>query len=129
MHEAFNTRGGQFGFIVATTEGKVYREDAVTWDEIPRDAKIVGLKIVHLPTSHVYVNLTGYGRYFFGNEAVTARTSGFARHSAKVFGGCNGDKAMFVKLGFDGILPQFLQREEVSVASLGMSDHAFRQGV
>lgn len=133
MHAAFNTRNGQFGFIVETDDGRIFREDKVTWDEIPHDVRIKKLKIAHLPTDHAYLEMGAFARYFFSNQATTRRDTGLMWHVSKMFGGCKcfiGDeKAMVVKLGFERLMPQFLQNEEVSVASLGLDARAFRLGV
>ena len=133
MHDTFNTRGGQFGFIVKLTDGRVFREDKVTWDEVPRDVRVESLAIAHLSTDHHYFDMTNYARYLFCNEAKEGRASGLARHSAKIFVGCgvggDNERAHVIKLDFDGLRPKVIMDEEMSVSQLAMEPSAFRLGV
>lgn len=95
---AFNTRGGEYGFLVELHDGTQLVESHVLWDDVPVDAHIAALRFVHLKTGVALANLTAFDRYFFMNEAIGVTTFGASGvgasgtyHEAKIFGGIKRD--------------------------------------
>jgi hypothetical protein len=129
MHDRFSTRGGHFGFVALLADGRIMREDQVTWDEVPADVAIASLAIVHLRLGHKYVSLEGFGRYFFSNQAGQSAI-GPMIHTGKLVGAVrkNGGGATEIFIDFDGVLPRVRQRE-YPPAEIPFAPSALRQGV
>jgi hypothetical protein len=126
MHDQFNTRNGNIGFVVTLADGTVLREDQVTWDEVPTNQPLRKLAIVHLPSGHEYIALANFQRVLFSNVARAGKTTQESVHVGKLVGGVNGDKAVTVVLDFSvGQIPT-VDKREMPTADLPYTPTTFR---
>jgi len=68
---------------------------------------------------------------FFPNVSAAHRLAGNGGQGSlvgKVLGGCNGDDAVQILVGFDNGRPAF-QKRGCKISELGYSSHAFRDGL
>lgn len=131
----FNTQGGAIGFRAELADGRVFEELRCTWDDVPKDAALKALKLVHFRTGHVFATCDGYAEYFFSNEATeTMGMAGRGRvmmHSAKIFGGVRASgEVNIVRLTWprDAVVP-IGRRVECAREDLLLSPAAFRLGL
>ena len=128
MHDAANTAGGRYGFVVNTADGRRFRERDVLWDEIPHDAHVTQLALMDFSTDTTLLELAGFAEYYFANEAVS-RPFVTAILTGKIFGGVRSDGSVReVRINFVGGCPIGSPTRECRKAQLTYSSGSFRQG-
>lgn len=95
MHDPANTLSGRYGFLACYPGGIQRSEDVYLWDELLLEEPILALKLVNLKTGEVHLELEGFIKFFFANEAVSGQHFQQAivtpyertKLTAKIFGG------------------------------------------
>jgi hypothetical protein len=124
MHDTFNTRGGEYGFVCVFNDDTVLSEKDVVWDEVVKPIKT--LSLVHFQTGHQFLTMQNYERYIFSNiaKAVKGAAPG---HAGKVFGGVNGDKAVVLEIDLTSLPPQ-VKKTELASKDLQYIPSTYKEG-
>lgn len=123
-HDAVNTCGGKYGFVAEYADGVRVTEMDKVWDDV--EPGLVSLSIFDFHTSQRLLELRGYERYFFANEAVSSKSNQDPQVTAKLLGGVKGDKAIECRVDLLGT-PKGSSRE-LAAAQVPYSPASFRAG-
>ena len=131
---------GRYGFTVLFSDGRRISERDVLWDEVERGTPIAALALYDFERELQLLELTGYEKFFFANEAVSAQAMQVAHGSvlqrsvdkpvlsAKLLGGVNGNLAIEVRIDMLGSAPRMSKRELLKT-SLPFAHRVFRPGL
>lgn len=97
MGDLFNTKNGQYGFVIKYPDGTILSEFDCVWDHVPLDKPIQSIAIFDTLHGTELVELIGYDKFFFSNEATfgsdvgtqQVMVSSFSNLVAKILGGVN----------------------------------------
>lgn len=122
MHDLTNTVNGKVGFIVVFQDGTRTSERDVTWDEVAHKP-IASLIIADFANHEYLVELSGYDKFFFANEAVSIKSRGGSILTAKMIGGVKGQSAVECRID----LPS-LKRSQRQLERFPYAETVFRPG-
>lgn len=140
MHDATNTVGGKLGFFVLYPDGRRISERECLWDELPKEP-IAALGLVDFEKDTVLMDLRGYERFYFSNEAVSIQrhevvTRGIvtsivdkAMVTTKIFGGVKGPLADEVRIAVVDGVPRMESKRTKPAGEVRFAPRAFRAGV
>ncbi len=141
MHDTTNTLDGRYGFFVQYADGRRLSEREALWDEISRSEPVKAIGLVDFKAGVVLLDLTGYEKFYFANEAVSLHSSQAVRGqvisasrdrpvvAAKVFGGVKNGLADEVRIGLLGEKPRMESKRTFPAAELKLTPASYRGGV
>lgn len=138
MSFMFNTKGARYGFVAKYADGTMLSEFDHLWDSIPSDKPIQSLMVWDNDNSVALVELVGYDRFFFSNEAtfgagmdpIMGRMNiGQGALTAKIIGGVNdGVGVDEIRIDLTSDVPKGSKRQYHSGACT-FAPHAMRPGM
>lgn len=141
MHDATNTLGGRLGFFVLYADGRRVSEHECLWDEVSRAEPIVAFGLADFVRDVALMDLRGYEKFYFSNEAVSLHQVQAAKNGlittlrdkpvvvAKIFGGVKGTLADEVRIALIDGIPKMDARRTKPVGDLRFALHVYRPGV